>query len=163
MDHLKKISFIKLSQFLQCGPKKFKLFNQIKSFIFLEKFTITIFVQFLKRLKNHLDCFDIFYIHDFLALVNSRPSHKIAWQGDNKHSSKAQHTKNAHCDYHATSGNEVWFFVLHHVKQPVSVRSQVCCRKAILALLDQSTSFGQRESLTIHARYQLLGPYRPYN
>ena len=39
----------------------------------------------------------------------------------------------------------------HHVKQPVSVWSQVCCRKAIHALLDQLTSFGQRESLTIHA------------
>ena len=39
----------------------------------------------------------------------------------------------------------------HHVKQLVSVRSRVCCRKAILALLDQLTSFGQRESLTIHA------------
>ena len=39
----------------------------------------------------------------------------------------------------------------HHVKQPVSVWSQVCRRKAIHALLDQLTSFGQRESLTIHA------------
>ena len=39
----------------------------------------------------------------------------------------------------------------HHVKQPVSVRSRVGRRKAILALLDQFTSFGQRELLTIHA------------
>ena len=39
----------------------------------------------------------------------------------------------------------------HHVKQPVSVRSRVCRRKLILALLDQLTSFGQRESMTIHA------------
>ena len=38
-----------------------------------------------------------------------------------------------------------------HVKQPLSVRSRVCHRKAILALLDQLTTFGQRESLTIHA------------
>ena len=42
-------------------------------------------------------------------------------------------------------------WVIHHVKQPVSVRSRFCRRKAILALLDQLTSFGQRESLTIHA------------
>ena len=40
---------------------------------------------------------------------------------------------------------------INHVKQPFSVRSRVCRRKAILALLDQLTSFGQRESLTIHA------------
>jgi hypothetical protein len=39
---------------------------------------------------------------------------------------------------------------IHHVKKPVSVRSRVCRRKAILALLDQLTSFGQRESLMIH-------------
>ena len=39
----------------------------------------------------------------------------------------------------------------HHVKQSVSVWSRVCHRKVILTLLDQSTSFGQRESLTIHA------------
>ena len=39
----------------------------------------------------------------------------------------------------------------HHVKQPASVRSRVCRRKAILALLDQLIRFGQRESLTIHA------------
>ena len=32
------------------------------------------------------------------------------------------------------------------MKQPVSVGSQICCRKAILALLDQLTSFGQRRS-----------------
>ena len=30
------------------------------------------------------------------------------------------------------------------------MRNRVCCRKAILALLDQLTRFGQRESLTIH-------------
>ena len=41
--------------------------------------------------------------------------------------------------------------VHHHVKQPASVRSRVRRRKAFLALLDQLTSFGQRESLTIHA------------
>ena len=40
---------------------------------------------------------------------------------------------------------------LHYVKQLASVRSQFCHRKAILALLDQLTIFGQRESLTIHA------------
>ena len=40
--------------------------------------------------------------------------------------------------------------MLNHVKQPVSVRSRVCCRKAVLKLLDQLTNFGQRESLTIH-------------
>ena len=38
----------------------------------------------------------------------------------------------------------------HHLKQPVSVWSQVCCRKAIHALLDQLTTFGQREYLTIY-------------
>ena len=35
--------------------------------------------------------------------------------------------------------------IIHHVKQPVSVRSRVRRRKAILALLDQLTSFGQRK------------------
>ena len=40
---------------------------------------------------------------------------------------------------------------LHHVKQPLFMRSGVSRIKAILALLDQLTSFGQRESLTIHA------------
>ena len=39
----------------------------------------------------------------------------------------------------------------HDVKQPVSVRSRVCCRKAILSLLDQLINFEQRESLMIHA------------
>ena len=39
----------------------------------------------------------------------------------------------------------------HHVKQPASVRSRVCRRKAIHALMDQLTRFGQRESLTVHA------------
>ena len=39
--------------------------------------------------------------------------------------------------------------MVHHVKQPVSVWSRVCCKKAILAL-DQLTTFRQRESLTIH-------------
>ena len=38
-----------------------------------------------------------------------------------------------------------------NVKQPVSAKSRVCCRKTILALLDQLTSFGQRESLTNQA------------
>ena len=38
-----------------------------------------------------------------------------------------------------------------HVKQPVSEQSRVCRRKAIVALLDQLTIFGQRESLMIHA------------
>ena len=37
------------------------------------------------------------------------------------------------------------------MKQPVSVRSRVRCRKAFPALLDQLTGFGQRESMTIHA------------
>ena len=32
---------------------------------------------------------------------------------------------------------------IHHMKQPVSVQSRFCCRKTILALLDQLPSFGQ--------------------
>ena len=43
------------------------------------------------------------------------------------------------------------WFPHYHVKQPASVRSRVCRIKAILALLDQLTRFGQWESLTIHA------------
>ena len=37
------------------------------------------------------------------------------------------------------------------MKEPVSVRGRVRRRKAIIALMDQLTSFGERESLTIYA------------